>query len=227
MNYKPLLPLLLLLALSACSDSFVPVLLTGTAPKPLDAARYKEIIFLDYRLNLGGQVLDVDPALRRFFTTELPLYLGKPVQWQAPAEWTAQRALPAAAVEEKQLPPPQLTPPLERLCREHPGALFLFGELRLDLQTRNVVKEVKKEGKKQNSFVQNRHLTLLSRTLALEADSRTFIMDVRLSEQAVEETEVGTSLAETVLRLLDTIDARFLSRFQTRTETRERTLLVQ
>jgi hypothetical protein len=174
-----LLPLLGLIVFSACNTSYVPVRVELPEKDSIDLDRFEQVYFLDFVQHFSEKNYDPQEQIRRYFTYDFSAAIGRKIVTLTLPDWDRIRmtgspagfSFPGAVF-------------FQKLLAAYPKALFLTGQLGIDMKTTSIIQEVHDDqGKRKNAFVSKQLWNADAKVVLIESDSGKIVVEKSHSEK--------------------------------------------
>lgn len=215
-----LLPLLGIIVFSAsCSTSYIPVQVEMPGKDSIGLDRFEQVYFLDFVQHLSEKNFNPQEQIRRFFTNDFSSVIGRKIVMLTLPDWDRIRM--AGSPAGFSFPDAFF---FKKLLAAYPKALFLTGQLAIDLKTTSIIQAVPDDrGKKKNAFVSKQLWNADAKVVLIESDSGKIVAEKSHSEKTT--IEDLFSLRYQLGLLLDRLGDKLLPDLQKKKRFQERYIL--
>jgi len=213
-------PLLgLIVFFTACNASYVPVLVELHEKDSIGLDRFEQVYFIDFVQHLSEKNYDPQEQIRRYFIYDFAAAIGRKIVTLTLPDWDRIRM--ASSPEGFSFPGAVF---FRKLLAAYPKALFLTGQLEIDVKTTSIIQEVHDDqGKRKNAFVSKQLWNADAQVVLIESDSGKIVVEKSHSEKTT--IEDLFALRYQLGLLLDRLGDKLLPDLQKKKRFQERYIL--
>ncbi len=204
---------------AACSTSYVLVRMEQSEKDSIGLDRFDQVYFLDFAQQLSEKSYDPQEQIRRYFTCDFAAAIGRKIVTVTLPGW--ERIRTAGSPAGFSFPDAVF---FKKLLAAYPKALFLTGQLGIDMKTTSIIQEVHDErGKRKNTFVPKQLWNADAKVVLIESDSGKMVVEKSHSEKTTIENLF--TLRYQLGLLLDRLGEKLLPDLQKKKRFQERYIL--
>lgn len=204
---------------AACNNSYVPVQVEMPQKDSIGLDRFEQVYFLDFAQHLSEKNYDPQEQIRRYFIYDFSATIGRKIVTLTLPDWDRIRM--AGSPAGFSFPDAVF---FKKLLAAYPKALFLTGQLDVDMKTTSIIQEVPDDrGKKKNAFVSKQLWNADAKVVLIESDSGRIIVEKSHTEKTTIENLFA--LRYQLGLLLDRLGDKLLPDLQKRKRFQERYIL--
>lgn len=204
---------------AACNNSYVSVQVEMPQKDSIGLDRFEQVYFLDFAQHLSEKNYDPQEQIRRYFIYDFSATIGRKIVTLTLPDWDRIRM--AGSPAGFSFPDAVF---FKKLLAAYPKALFLTGQLDVDMKTTSIIQEVPDDrGKKKNAFVSKQLWNADAKVVLIESDSGRIIVEKSHMEKTTIENLFA--LRYQLGLLLDRLGDKLLPDLQKRKRFQERYIL--